>query len=211
CALYVDCILFFFFQAEDGIRDFHVTGVQTCALPIFDADDGAGGHAREHDLCRVAGGAAGGCGDGEGLSFVGAAGDFGSGRGGGAVRGDEGDGEVAVGCGGGESEQPGERLIAGGECQVGHAASSVWRRVARGFRGALPFRSRTGAGQRGTTALVCRQRPCLGCPAAGDGAVAGGRTSGRGTGPAPTLGVLSARPPTRTGWARGGGALGALP
>src|SRR5690606_39767844 len=25
---------FFFFQAEDGIRDFHVTGVQTCALPI---------------------------------------------------------------------------------------------------------------------------------------------------------------------------------
>src|SRR5690606_39977581 len=27
-----DCC--FFFQAEDGIRDFHVTGVQTCALPI---------------------------------------------------------------------------------------------------------------------------------------------------------------------------------
>src|SRR5690606_39415381 len=25
---------YFFFQAEDGIRDFHVTGVQTCALPI---------------------------------------------------------------------------------------------------------------------------------------------------------------------------------
>src|SRR5690606_39625592 len=25
----------FFFQAEDGIRAFHVTGVQTCALPIF--------------------------------------------------------------------------------------------------------------------------------------------------------------------------------
>src|SRR5436309_12832947 len=25
---------FFFFQAEDGIRYFHVTGVQTCALPI---------------------------------------------------------------------------------------------------------------------------------------------------------------------------------
>src|SRR5690606_39851567 len=24
-----------FCQAEDGIRDFHVTGVQTCALPIF--------------------------------------------------------------------------------------------------------------------------------------------------------------------------------
>src|SRR6266446_6193211 len=27
-------ILFFFFQAEDGIRDYKVTGVQTCALPI---------------------------------------------------------------------------------------------------------------------------------------------------------------------------------
>src|SRR5690606_40726258 len=29
---------FFFFQAEDGIRDFHVTGVQTCALPILPGD-----------------------------------------------------------------------------------------------------------------------------------------------------------------------------
>ena len=28
--------LFFFFQAEDGIRDHCVTGVQTCALPIWD-------------------------------------------------------------------------------------------------------------------------------------------------------------------------------
>src|SRR6266511_5855251 len=28
-------VSFFFFQAEDGIRDFHVTGVQTCALPIL--------------------------------------------------------------------------------------------------------------------------------------------------------------------------------
>src|SRR3712207_2429101 len=27
-------LLFFFFQAEDGIRDIGVTGVQTCALPI---------------------------------------------------------------------------------------------------------------------------------------------------------------------------------
>src|SRR2546429_7311798 len=32
-------ILFFFFQAEDGIRDVAVTGVQTCALPIFGAAD----------------------------------------------------------------------------------------------------------------------------------------------------------------------------
>src|SRR5256885_15397305 len=27
-------MVFFFFQAEDGIRDYKVTGVQTCALPI---------------------------------------------------------------------------------------------------------------------------------------------------------------------------------
>src|SRR3712207_6908798 len=33
-----DCV-FFFFQAEDGIRDIGVTGVQTCALPIY-GDDG---------------------------------------------------------------------------------------------------------------------------------------------------------------------------
>ena len=30
-------VVFFFFQAEDGIRDLIVTGVQTCALPIFDS------------------------------------------------------------------------------------------------------------------------------------------------------------------------------
>src|SRR2546430_8965663 len=30
---------FFFFQAEDGIRDLTVTGVQTCALPILRAFD----------------------------------------------------------------------------------------------------------------------------------------------------------------------------
>src|SRR5207248_5859416 len=29
------CVFIFFFQAEDGIRDRTVTGVQTCALPIF--------------------------------------------------------------------------------------------------------------------------------------------------------------------------------
>src|SRR5256885_5898963 len=28
-------VFFFFFQAEDGIRDYKVTGVQTCALPIY--------------------------------------------------------------------------------------------------------------------------------------------------------------------------------
>src|SRR5690349_23776252 len=35
--------VFFFFQAEDGIRDLYVTGVQTCALPIS---------GRRHDLDR---------------------------------------------------------------------------------------------------------------------------------------------------------------
>src|SRR5207253_3934003 len=38
CVVYRDLLLFFFcffFQAEDGIRDGHVTGVQTCALPIL--------------------------------------------------------------------------------------------------------------------------------------------------------------------------------
>src|SRR5437016_7753017 len=32
-------LFFFFFQAEDGIRDWSVTGVQTCALPIFSPGD----------------------------------------------------------------------------------------------------------------------------------------------------------------------------
>src|SRR5256885_3166592 len=31
---YCGFLIFFFFQAEDGIRDYKVTGVQTCALPI---------------------------------------------------------------------------------------------------------------------------------------------------------------------------------
>src|SRR5256885_5141458 len=33
-------VCFFFFQAEDGIRDYKVTGVQTCALPIYPAVQG---------------------------------------------------------------------------------------------------------------------------------------------------------------------------
>src|SRR6266446_7334007 len=36
----VPYFLFFFFQAEDGIRDYKVTGVQTCALPICPEVDG---------------------------------------------------------------------------------------------------------------------------------------------------------------------------
>src|SRR5207244_10589671 len=34
CSLLMSYVFFFFFQAEDGIRDDLVTGVQTCALPI---------------------------------------------------------------------------------------------------------------------------------------------------------------------------------
>src|SRR2546427_12535856 len=34
----MSCCFFFFFQAEDGIRDLTVTGVQTCALPILAED-----------------------------------------------------------------------------------------------------------------------------------------------------------------------------
>src|SRR5258706_5793144 len=33
-SLRISLVCFFFFQAEDGIRDWSVTGVQTCALPI---------------------------------------------------------------------------------------------------------------------------------------------------------------------------------
>src|SRR2546426_12186586 len=36
-------LFFFFFQAEDGIRDYKVTGVQTCALPISAGKPLAGG------------------------------------------------------------------------------------------------------------------------------------------------------------------------
>src|SRR2546422_5304064 len=41
-------MFFFFFQAEDGIRDVAVTGVQTCALPISDCRDGARELVAEH-------------------------------------------------------------------------------------------------------------------------------------------------------------------
>src|SRR6266540_6504976 len=42
---YLLLCFFFFFQAEDGIRDRDVTGVQTCALPIF--------HRRLGDLLHL--------------------------------------------------------------------------------------------------------------------------------------------------------------
>src|SRR5690348_9716186 len=38
CVYTLCFFVFFFFQAEDGIRDGRVTGVQTCALPIFRED-----------------------------------------------------------------------------------------------------------------------------------------------------------------------------
>src|SRR3990167_9285155 len=47
-------VYFFFFQAEDGIRDLTVTGVQTCALPIFPGDfsfgEASSGSPRRLDL-----------------------------------------------------------------------------------------------------------------------------------------------------------------
>src|SRR5690606_40869674 len=42
------CCSCFFFQAEDGIRGFHVTGVQTCALPICLSGRHAGAVVIDH-------------------------------------------------------------------------------------------------------------------------------------------------------------------
>src|SRR5258707_5260129 len=43
---------FFFFQAEDGIRDIGVTGVQTCALPIYCRTNGPRRHAHHMTSSR---------------------------------------------------------------------------------------------------------------------------------------------------------------
>src|SRR5205807_3370107 len=44
---------YFFFQAEDGIRDYKVTGVQTCALPIYSTfSKNRHGRFRDSDLLR---------------------------------------------------------------------------------------------------------------------------------------------------------------
>src|SRR5260370_26312783 len=43
---------FFFFQAEDGIRDSSVTGVQTCALPIYPGGSNPGGGNRNASAAR---------------------------------------------------------------------------------------------------------------------------------------------------------------
>src|SRR5687768_17798132 len=45
------CFFFFFFQAEDGIRDVAVTGVQTCALPIYLLRHVHGLVARHYAVC----------------------------------------------------------------------------------------------------------------------------------------------------------------
>src|SRR2546426_1950478 len=44
------CVSFFFFQAEDGIRDYKVTGVQTCALPICSALSRRRGRRARHAI-----------------------------------------------------------------------------------------------------------------------------------------------------------------
>src|SRR5437667_1344298 len=48
--LFCLCRCFFFFQAEDGIRDRDVTGVQTCALPIFEVPLGSRYVQKEIDV-----------------------------------------------------------------------------------------------------------------------------------------------------------------
>src|SRR5207245_7614467 len=68
-AALVDSSSIFFVQAEDGIRDATVTGVQTCALPIYARRPRGGGHAR-HDprvVSRPAARARRGGGPAEGL------------------------------------------------------------------------------------------------------------------------------------------------
>src|SRR2546426_6699813 len=49
------CRFFFFFQAEDGIRDYKVTGVQTCALPILAAHPVIWTYYGYPDLAKIAG------------------------------------------------------------------------------------------------------------------------------------------------------------
>src|SRR5437879_13415885 len=48
-------VLFFFFQAEDGIRDTSVTGVKTCALPILALlpQENCPADAGERDECQM--------------------------------------------------------------------------------------------------------------------------------------------------------------
>src|SRR2546430_13745366 len=56
CAAIMQSFVFFFFQAEDGIRDLTVTGVQTCALPISSRTSGPGPQSASepvsNDCCK---------------------------------------------------------------------------------------------------------------------------------------------------------------
>src|SRR5258708_26808990 len=90
-------VFFFFFQAEDGIRDDLVTGVQTCALPIY----------AEEDVLAVVDDFAG-----AGMLVGGSA----SAEVGAAL--EEGDAEVGIGegAGGGEAGRSEERRV-GKECR----------------------------------------------------------------------------------------------
>src|SRR5438552_18009055 len=47
------CRIVFFFQAEDGIRDDLVTGVQTCALPIYSSTGRLGSRGGPVEECRA--------------------------------------------------------------------------------------------------------------------------------------------------------------
>src|SRR5215218_10509817 len=51
----MNCWFFFFFQAEDGIRDHCVTGVQTCALPISRAIRIARGTTGRETIVKIFG------------------------------------------------------------------------------------------------------------------------------------------------------------
>src|SRR5687767_15244038 len=55
CCMLRLILFFFFFQAEDGIRDKLVTGVQTCALPIYRLAHLVGEVEHRHRVIRVGG------------------------------------------------------------------------------------------------------------------------------------------------------------
>src|SRR2546430_10252106 len=64
------CSLVFFFQAEDGIRDLTVTGVQTCALPISSSLRSTAGTGSGSGQSSVAKSGAAGTAAGSGQSSV---------------------------------------------------------------------------------------------------------------------------------------------
>src|SRR5690606_40599300 len=57
----ITIIAFFLYLAEDGIRDFHVTGVQTCALPICPSGDSLFVRTLCHVCLRAAARVCGAC------------------------------------------------------------------------------------------------------------------------------------------------------